>query len=209
MEPNNRKGALASGQGKVLEENVISTFARKGFEVVMWSEWNRSSGGDLEMIKRFLAAGFPVVIEKGYELPDSGWWGHYLTIYGYDDQLEELYSQDSYLGPFDGSGRVDGYTEFLLKSEKHNLEMRIECKWQQSTGSVDEKFPYLYLNCIEAMPEKHILIIVDGGGAKDGAVRWLKNAACRKLFTDDNSRDKQIDVFNLSDFIKWANLKFR
>ena len=71
------------------------------------------SGGDLEMIKRFLAAGFPVVIEKGYELPDSGWWGHYLTIYGYDDDLEELYSQDSYLGPFDGSGRVDAYAEFL------------------------------------------------------------------------------------------------
>jgi hypothetical protein len=64
------------------------------------------SGGDLEMIKRFLAAGFPVVIEKGYELPDSGWWGHYLTVYGYDDDLEELYSQDSYLGPFDGSGRT-------------------------------------------------------------------------------------------------------
>jgi len=71
------------------------------------------SGGDLEMIKRFLASGFPVVIEKGYELPDSGWWGHYLTIYGYDDDLQELYSQDSYLGPFDGSGRVDPYDEFL------------------------------------------------------------------------------------------------
>ncbi|CUS02490.2 protein of unknown function [Candidatus Promineifilum breve] len=71
------------------------------------------SGGDLEMIKRFLAAGFPVVIEKGYELPDSGWWGHYLTLYGYDDELEELYSQDSYLGPFDGSGRTDAYRDFL------------------------------------------------------------------------------------------------
>ena len=71
------------------------------------------SGGDLEMIKRFLAAGFPVVIEKGYELPESGWWGHYLTVYGYDDDLEELYSQDSYLGPFDGSGRTDSYRDFL------------------------------------------------------------------------------------------------
>jgi len=71
------------------------------------------SGGDLDMLKRFMAAGFPVVIEKGYELPDSGWWGHYLTVYGYDDALEELYSQDSYLGPFDGSGRTDPYTEFL------------------------------------------------------------------------------------------------
>jgi hypothetical protein len=31
----------------------------------------------------------------------------------------------------------------------------IECKWQQVSGSVDEKLPYLYLNCIEAMPEKN------------------------------------------------------
>jgi hypothetical protein len=71
------------------------------------------SGGTLEMIQRFLAAGFPVVIEKGYELPDSGWWGHYLTVYGYDNELQELYSQDSYLGPFDGSGRTDTYRDFL------------------------------------------------------------------------------------------------
>lgn len=69
------------------------------------------SGGDLEMVKRFIAAGFPVVIEKGYELPESGWWGHYLTIYGYDDDKQELYSQDSYLGPFDASGRTDSYEE--------------------------------------------------------------------------------------------------
>ena len=65
------------------------------------------------MIKRFLAAGVPVGIEKGYELPDSGWWGHYLTIYGYDDGLQELYSKDPYLSPFDGSGRIDPYDEFL------------------------------------------------------------------------------------------------
>lgn len=71
------------------------------------------SAGDLDMIKRFVAAGFPVVIEKGYDLPESGWWGHYLTIYGYDDIKQELYSQDSYLGPFDGSGRIDSYREFL------------------------------------------------------------------------------------------------
>lgn len=78
------------------------------------------SGGDLEMLKRFLAAGFPVVIEKGYELPDSGWWGHYLTLYGYDDDLQELYSQDSYLGPFDGSGRTDLYRDFLPYWQQFN-----------------------------------------------------------------------------------------
>lgn len=69
------------------------------------------AGGTLEMIKQFLAAGYPVVIEKGYELPDSGWWGHYLTVFGYDDNLQEIYSQDTYLGPWDGSGRVDSYED--------------------------------------------------------------------------------------------------
>ncbi len=78
------------------------------------------SGGDLEMIKRFLAAGFPVVIEKGYELPESGWWGHYLTVYGYDDDLQEIYSQDTYLGPFDGSGRTDTYRDFLPYWQQFN-----------------------------------------------------------------------------------------
>jgi hypothetical protein len=50
------------------------------------------------------------------------------------------------------------------------LEIGIECKWQRISGSVDEKFPYAYLNCIEAMPERDIIIVVDGGGAKQGAV---------------------------------------
>ena len=69
------------------------------------------SAGTFEMVKRFIAAGYPVVIEKGYDLPSSGWYGHYLTVFGYDDELGEMYSQDSYLGPFDGSGRVDKYEE--------------------------------------------------------------------------------------------------
>jgi hypothetical protein len=47
-----------------------------------------------------------------------------------------------------------GKSEFVLLSERYGLRIRIECKWQQSSGSVDEKFPYLYLNCIEQMPEK-------------------------------------------------------
>lgn len=69
------------------------------------------SGGTLELIKRLIVAGYPVVIEKGYEVPSQGWYGHYLTVYGYDDELEQFYTQDSYLGPFDGSGRPASYEE--------------------------------------------------------------------------------------------------
>jgi tetratricopeptide (TPR) repeat protein len=65
------------------------------------------------MIKQFVAAGLPVVIEKGYEPSNAtGWYGHYLTVYGYDDEKEEIYTRDTNLGPFDGRPRIDSYEEF-------------------------------------------------------------------------------------------------
>ena len=69
------------------------------------------SGGDMELLKRLIAAEFPVVIEKGYELPTVGWLGHYLTVFGYDDATRQMVSMDTNLGPWDGSGRYDSYEE--------------------------------------------------------------------------------------------------
>ena len=51
----------------------------------------------------------------------------------------------------------------------------IECKWQQSKGSVDEKFAYLYL-CIMAARIPSI-VLLDGGGARPGAIAWFKSHA--------------------------------
>jgi hypothetical protein len=102
-----------------------------------------------------------------------------------------------------------GKTEFKLVSQKYG-EYRIECKWQQSPGSVDEKFPYLYLNCMEKMPERNIIIIVDGQGAKPGAIQWLRQAALNKFYINhQTSETKNIMVMSLSEFVKWANLTFR
>ncbi len=56
-------------------------------------------GGDLETIKRFVAAGFPVVIEKGFEVEKEGWMGHYEVVTGYDDAKRRLITQDSYIMP--------------------------------------------------------------------------------------------------------------
>ena len=101
-----------------------------------------------------------------------------------------------------------GNTEFLLLSARYNLNIRIECKWQQSAGSVDEKFPYLYLNCVEQMPEDQILIVVDGGGAKAGAVEWLRRACAERLYLAPDS-PKRITTMNLVEFITWANRSLR
>jgi hypothetical protein len=57
-------------------------------------------GGDIDMLKRMVSAGFPVVVEKGiYELDINGkygWMGHYAYVTGYDDTTQEIIYQDSY-----------------------------------------------------------------------------------------------------------------
>jgi hypothetical protein len=132
------------------------------------------SGGTLEMIKRFVTAGYPVVIEKGYELPDSGWWGHYLTVFGYDDGKQELYTQDSYLGPFDGSGRAASYDE-------------IEKYWQQ--------FNYTFYVVYLPDQEEEVAAIL-GPDMFDDFAMWQNAAARAETETKDNPRDA-VAWFNL------------
>jgi len=57
-------------------------------------------GGDLDMLKRLVAGGFPFVAEKGiYEVDINGkysWMGHYAFVTGYDEMTQEVIYQDSY-----------------------------------------------------------------------------------------------------------------
>jgi tetratricopeptide (TPR) repeat protein len=60
-------------------------------------------GGDIELLKRLIAAGFPVIVEKGFEGPDfEGWMGHYALTTGYSDSDQRFTLQDSYYGPDQG-----------------------------------------------------------------------------------------------------------
>jgi len=70
------------------------------------------SGGDLVTLQRLIAAGFPVVVEKGL-IPNQreGWMGHYLTLIGYDDGEGVFITFDTFLGPWDGSGLPETYDE--------------------------------------------------------------------------------------------------
>ena len=60
-------------------------------------------GGDIQLLKRLIAAGFPVLVEKGYYEADYtgkvAWLGHYLYTTGYDDPAGEFIVQDAYLEP--------------------------------------------------------------------------------------------------------------
>jgi len=77
-------------------------------------------GGDLDLIKRLIAAGFPVITEKGiYEplLPENTvqWGGHYAFTTGYDDAQKNFVWQDSYLPDAKPVGKDTrtSYAEYL------------------------------------------------------------------------------------------------
>ena len=73
-------------------------------------------GGDLDILKQLIAAGFPVMIEKG--LDHDGWMGHYLTLIGYDDAAQTFLTLDTFLGPWDSSGLAESY-EFVEEYWQH------------------------------------------------------------------------------------------
>ena len=72
-----------------------------------WLRIEYRVGGDLETLKRLLAAGYPIIVESTTSLnpEDSGWldddlWAaHYLLITGYDDSTQTFTAQDTYRGP--------------------------------------------------------------------------------------------------------------
>ncbi|HET7144984.1 MAG TPA: C39 family peptidase [Anaerolineales bacterium] len=93
-------------------------------------------GGDIDVLKRLIAGGFPVIAEKGiYELDMLGkvsWMGHYQFVTGYDDATREMIVQDSYLaGPnfrikydeFMNSWRAFNYLFLVVYPEERESEV--------------------------------------------------------------------------------------
>ncbi|HIQ02199.1 MAG TPA: hypothetical protein EYH30_08740, partial [Anaerolineales bacterium] len=56
-------------------------------------------GGDLELLKRLVAAGFPVLVETWYVRDAADQLGHYRLIVGYDDGAGHFLTYDSLHGP--------------------------------------------------------------------------------------------------------------
>jgi hypothetical protein len=118
--------------------------------------------------------------------------------------------------PYDTIYRTRGKTEFLLCADEisataafpaqRDFVCRIGCKYQATSGSVDEKFPYLYLSCVEAIPEKNIIILMEAKGARAEAVRWLTTAVREQRY--DSTKSKRIVLMSIAEFMAWANDAF-
>lgn len=92
-------------------------------------------------------------------------------------------------------------TCLLLISSSKNLVTRIICIQQNVGGTVDQKYPYFFRNCIERIQENHIIIVLEANGAKPEAVDWLKTKCMYET-------RKDIQVMNLDEFKIWVDTIF-
>jgi len=91
---------------------------------------------------------------------------------------------------------TDMYCDLILyHPTKWPDNLIIECKWQQSNGSVDEKYPFLVLNITMRYPCPS-LVLLDGSGYRAGAEKWLRKQSGNGNF---------LHVFSMAEFSKWAN----
>lgn len=121
-----------------------------------------------------------------------------VAVFQYADNgnNEDLFAERFLLrdAPYTSIYGCNSRSEFLYR-HRFGFDLRIECKWQQVPGSIDEKLPYLLMNATHAMPEKNIWLIVDGNGARTKAVDWLR-LECSRVTA------KTIRVYNIIDVRK-------
>ena len=79
---------------KNVSPDELAAYARaQGFEAVV------RVGGDLELLRRLLSNGFPVIVETWLNPEDRGGLGHYRLLTGYDLAAETFVAQDSLRSP--------------------------------------------------------------------------------------------------------------
>ena len=128
-------------------------------------------GGEISLLKRFLAAGFPVITEKGFEGRDfEGWMGHYVLVTGYSDSDQQFKFQDSYYGP----DQVMEYKDF-------------ETYWRA--------FNFTYLVVYPAESKDEIMEILGSQADEEFNYRYAAQKASDEIYTL-NGRDQFFAWFN-------------
>ena len=121
-------------------------------------------GGDENLMKRLIAAGFPVVVEKGYYEADYAgkvdWLGHYLFTTGYDDTRGGFIVQDAWLEP--GKDLLSDYKTYLEG-------------WRS--------FNYLFMVIYPAKDEQNVLTLLGPWADESWAKRHALDIAEREIQT--------------------------
>ena len=142
-------------------------------------------GGTLDMVKRLLYHGFPVIIEEGYDPPRAhqGWMGHYLLIVGYDDGRQLVTTYDSY----DGQGMQYSYDHIQEFWQDFNYTYLVLYEFDRQAELMDllGEEADEYTNLI------HTLEIAQAEATADGADAnaWFNMGSALVLIADKLDQD--------------------
>jgi len=116
-------------------------------------------GGDLDLLKKLIAAGYPVIIEKGFEeeVPDKGWMGHYGLLTGYNDEKGWFLIQDSYVA-----------ADYAV------LYDRVERHWRS--------FNYLYIVVYPADKENDVMAILGSNADETANLQYAAQKALNEIY---------------------------
>jgi hypothetical protein len=148
-------------------------------------------GGDLQTLKALLNAGFPVMIEKGFEpytLRNEGWLGHYNLVVGYDDEKQILTVQDSYLmsyAPWGGEVPQELWDSFIGFDFSYS---ELEQTWRS--------FNFVFLVVYPPEKENEVLNAMGALATEEGACRIAYDRAMQETSSLTEVRDKFFAWFN-------------
>ena len=148
-------------------------------------------GGDLLTIKTLLNAGFPVMIEKGFEpysLRNEGWMGHYNLVVGYDDEKQILTVQDSYLmiyTPWGGEIPQNLWDSFIGFDFSYS---ELEQAWRS--------FNFVFIVVYQPERENDVLKALGPLATDEGAYQIAYDRAMRETSSLTDVRDKFFAWFN-------------
>lgn len=129
------------------------------------------------------------------ELEDVGYeliWPSML-IFPMRDMGQPVYAQQVEVGR-DIYGKVRKVDFLLFHPYRHPNGLVIQCKWQASSGSVEEKYPFEVLSIQQG--EFDAIIVLDGGGYSKGAETWLRGQA---------GKNRLKHVFSQGEFQRYAS----
>ncbi len=148
-------------------------------------------GGDLHTIKALVNAGFPVMIEKGFEpysLRNDGWMGHYNLVVGYDDEEKSLTAHDSYLmsyPPWGGEISQDLWDTFIGFDFSFS---EIEQAWRS--------FNYVFVVVYPPERENDVLDLLGPLATDEGACQIAYERAMQETTSLTDVREQFFAWFN-------------
>lgn len=99
--------AIAADLKPDREDTNVSPQEIAGFVEAQGFDTFVGVGGRIEVVRRLIAAGIPVIAEQWIDVEGRGQMGHYRVVIGYDDGAGEVVVHDSYYG----AQRRYGYDE--------------------------------------------------------------------------------------------------